>query len=75
MVKTGDSNLQALRGKVVEVFGTIGKFADAFGITQTQMQNKLNGKSGWSLEDVQKASVLLNIKDNPSECHRIFFDF
>ncbi len=75
MVKTSDSNLQALRGKVVEVFGTIGKFADAFGITQTQMQNKLNGKSGWSLEDVQKASVLLNIKDNPSECHRIFFDF
>lgn len=75
MVKTSDSNLQALRGKVVEVFGTIGKFADAFGITQTQMQNKLNGKSGWSLEDVQKASVLLNIKDSPSECHRIFFDF
>lgn len=75
MVKTSDSNLQALRGKVVEVFGTIGKFADAFGITRTQMQNKLNGKSGWSLEDVQKASVLLNIKDNPSECHRIFFDF
>ena len=75
MVKTSDSNLQALRGKVVEVFGTIGKFADAFGITQTQMQNKLNGKSGWSLEDVQKASVLLNIKDNPLECHRIFFDF
>ncbi len=67
------NTLKAFKGKVVEVYGSIGKFAEAFGISENQMQNKLSGKSGWSLEDVQKAAELLNIKDNASECHRIFF--
>lgn len=65
--------LRPLRGKIVEVYGSIGKFAKAFGITETQMQNKLSGRSGWSLNDVRKAADLLGIADNAVECHRIFF--
>lgn len=67
------TNLKAIRGKIVEVYGSIGKFAKAFGISETQMQNKLSGKCGWNLEDIQKAAELLKIKDNALECHRIFF--
>ena len=73
MTETDSVNLNALRGKVVEVYGTIDKFALAFGITSTQMQNKLAGRSGWTLADVQKAAELLGIRDNASECHRVFF--
>ena len=73
MSESNSVNLSALRGKVVEVYGTIEKFADAFGITATQMQNKLSGKSGWSLVDIQKAADLLGIRGNAQECHRIFF--
>ena len=65
--------LNALRGKIVEVYGSISKFAEAFGVSEAQMQNKLSGRSGWSLQDIQKAANLLGIIDNASECHRIFF--
>ena len=65
--------LNALRGKIVEVFGSVGKFAEAFGVSDVQMQNKLSGRSGWSLTDVQKAADLLGVRNNASECHRIFF--
>lgn len=65
--------LNALRGKIVEVFGSVGKFAEAFGVSDAQMQNKLSGRSGWSLSDIQKAADLLGVRDNAYECHRIFF--
>lgn len=66
-------SLKALRGKIVEVYGSIGKFAQAFGVSEAQMQNKLSGRSGWSLVDIQKAADLLGIRSDKSECHRIFF--
>ena len=65
--------LKALRGKIVEVYGSIANFAREFGISDTQMQNKLSGRSGWSLPDIQKAAALLGIINNASECHRVFF--
>lgn len=68
-----NTQFSALRGKAIEVFGSIEKFAGEFGITPTQMSNKLSGKSGWSLADIRKAADILGIRDNPSECHRIFF--
>lgn len=67
------TNFNALRGKIVEVYGSIGKFATAFGVSDTQMQNKLSGRSGWTLEDIKKAGALLGVADNPSEMYRIFF--
>ncbi len=73
MKEKDEINLSALRGKVVEVYGTFERFADAFGITPTQMGNKLSGKSGWSLADIRKAADLLKIRDNAQEVHRIFF--
>ncbi len=73
MADNSQVDLKALRGKIVEVYGTIEKFSTAFGISSTQMQNKLSGKSGWTLTDVQKAATLLGIRDNAVECHRIFF--
>ena len=73
MTENNTSQLTALRGTVKEVFGSIEKFACQFGITPTQMGNKLNGKCGWTLADIRKAADILGIRDNASECHRIFF--
>ena len=50
-----------LRGKIVEVFGSQGKFADAMGQTTTNICNKLNGKRAWTQKDIAKASQLLSI--------------
>ena len=73
MSEEKNPQLNALRGKIVEVFGSVGKFAEAFGVSDVQMQNKLSGRSGWSLTDIQKAAYLLGVRNNASECHRIFF--
>lgn len=65
--------MRALRGKIVEVFGSIDKFSEAFGISSAQMQNKLSGKSGWSLEDLRKAASLLGFDNDAAEIKRVFF--
>ena len=43
---------QKLRGRIVEKFGSIGAFADAVGISRTQMSKKLQGKAGISQADI-----------------------
>lgn len=41
-----------LRGKIVEVFGTQGAFADALGTTEQTITNKLAGKTQFSQNDI-----------------------
>lgn len=53
---------QKLRGRIIERYGTIGAFADAVGISRTQMSKKLKGKSGISQLDIILWSDLLDIK-------------
>lgn len=50
-----------LRGRIIERYGTIGAFAEAFGETRQNVSLKLNGKGGWPQEKIDKAAALLGI--------------
>lgn len=62
-----------LRGRIIEKFGSIKAFAEAYGISPVTMSYKLNGKIAVSMDDIVKMSApeLLDIK--PSEYHVYFF--
>lgn len=50
-----------LREKIKAVFGTQKAFADAMGINVATLNAKLNSKAEWTLNEIEKACVLLNI--------------
>lgn len=50
-----------LRGKIVEVYGSQKAFAKAFGIAENSMCLKLQGKTQFTQEDIEKAADLLDI--------------
>ena len=50
-----------LRGRIVEKYGSIRKFSNAIGISETATSNKLNGKTGLSQKDMEKWASLLDI--------------
>jgi hypothetical protein len=61
-----------LRGRIIEKCGSIGKFAEIFGISKTSMSDKLNNNSSWSQEDISKAVKILQIED-PATVVKCFF--
>lgn len=50
-----------LRGKIVEVFGTIGKFCEEVGLSQNLLSMKLNGKSDFTYDQIVAISNALGI--------------
>lgn len=50
-----------LRGKIREVFGTNEAFAKAMCFDLSTLSAKLNNKSPWKREEIEKACELLNI--------------
>lgn len=50
-----------LKGKIIEKYGTRKAFAKAVGISENSLSLKLNGKTGFSQEDIEKWSSLLDI--------------
>ena len=52
----------ALRGRIVEKYGTQARFAQELGISQTTMSEKMNCKSGFSQMDIEKWRKLLDIE-------------
>ena len=50
-----------LKGKIIEKYGTRKAFAKAIGISENSLSLKLNGKTGFSQEDIEKWSDLLGI--------------
>lgn len=50
-----------LRGKIKEVFGSQGRFAEAMGMNASTLSAKLNGKSEWTRQEIETACRLLNI--------------
>ena len=50
-----------LRGRIVEKYGSIAEFGKETGLSDTQVSKKLNGKAGFSQEDIIKWSGLLDI--------------
>lgn len=60
-----------LRGKIKEVYGTQGKFAEAMQMDRSTLSLKLAGKSEWSRDEVETACILLKIPID--EVHEYFF--
>ncbi|MBQ8559086.1 MAG: DUF739 family protein [Tyzzerella sp.] len=50
-----------LRGRIIEKFGSQGKFAEAIRLSENSVSKKLTGNSGFSQEDIEKWSYLLEI--------------
>ena len=64
-------NYSKLRGKVKEIFNTQEDFSKALGIGTVSLSQKLNNKSEWSQQEINKAVELLKIED--SEISVYFF--
>lgn len=63
--------LAALRGRIVEKYGTYGAFADAIGKKRQYLGMKLNGKVGITKDDIDLWSKLLDI--STEDIGRYFF--
>lgn len=59
-----------LKGKIREVYGTDGAFAEAMELGRTSLSFKLNNKSEWSQDEMERAMKLLNI---PRSSVRTYF--
>lgn len=51
----------ALRGRIVQYFGTIDKFADAIPMGRATLYLKLHNKRTFTADNIYKISKLLNI--------------
>ena len=60
-----------LLGRIVEEFGSRTAFADAMGISRTELTSKMMGKSGWTKKHMRTACELLHI--SRSEIGDYFF--
>lgn len=56
-------NYNKLRGKIVEKFGTQGKFASKLGVSERTLSLKLNGRIFFVQDEISKAAELLGISD------------
>lgn len=50
-----------LRGKIREVFGTQAGFAEAMGMSNVSISQRLNGKLEWKTSEIVKACEVLGI--------------
>lgn len=68
-------DLDKLIGRIIEKFGSRGKFAEACGISETSMSKKLNGKMEITKADIIEWSKPELLDIDPSEYHVYFFKF
>ena len=61
----------ALREQIKNAFGTQKAFANAMGMNLATLSAKLNGKTVWGLDEIEKACQLLDIP--ASEIIEYFF--
>ena len=50
-----------LNGRIVEIFGTQGKFSEAMELSERSVSLKLNNRVPFSQNDIKKSVELLNI--------------
>lgn len=55
------ANYSKLRGRIKEMFGNQDNFAVSMEMDRSTLSLKLNGKSDWTKQEMEKACVLLNI--------------
>lgn len=51
-----------LSGKIVEVYGTQARFAEAMGLSERSISLKLNGKVPWKQPEIVRACEMLGIE-------------
>lgn len=56
-------NYDKLSGKIVEVFGTRYKFAEAMGWSERTLSLKMSGERPWKQTDICKAVNLLKLNE------------
>ena len=56
-----DYDYSKLKGKIREVYGTDAAFAEAMEIGRVSLSQKLNNKSEWAQDEMEKAMELLHI--------------
>lgn len=54
-------NYSALRGRIVERYGTTAAFAKAIGMSRSSLSQKLNNKTRWQQDDIESARVALGL--------------
>lgn len=52
-----------LRGRIIEMFGTMYKFAEAMGYSERTISLKINGKIDFTQSDIVKAVALLKLRE------------
>lgn len=62
-----------LRGRIIEKFGSIKAFAEAYGLSTVTMSKKLNGKVAISLDDIVKMSAPEFLDIQPCDYHLFYF--
>lgn len=60
-----------LKGRIIEKFGTQGRFAEEIGLSVVALSKKMNGKSSFSHDDIKKWCEVLEI--NIAEIGEYFF--
>lgn len=55
-------NNKKLRSKIRERYRTQGDFADALGIRESSLSQKLSGRINWMLPEIERACALLDIQ-------------
>lgn len=56
-------NLQKLKGKLVEQKANYSETANNLGLSVTAFSNKMNGKSKFYIDEIEKLSKQLNLSD------------
>lgn len=51
-----------LRGRIIEIYGTQGKFAEKLGVSQNAVSKKMNCQTEFSQADIIQWSILLNVQ-------------
>jgi len=54
-------SVSPLRGRIVAMFGTIGKFAEAIGWSRRKVSNIVNKKQEATASDIEKMAEILQI--------------
>lgn len=70
-MKGGKTNMCAtkydyskLRGRIIEKYGTLSKFAEVLGTSLVVVSNKMNNKTSFSRADMEQWAGLLEISGN-----------
>ena len=67
MRKKVEFDYSKLRGRIVEKYGSITRFADALGISKSALSVKLNNHRLFTQDEIYRAIILLDIEHEATE--------